>query len=149
MPQTFTQLHYHIVFSTKHREPTIVPAVCERVWDYLGGLIQGEGGISHRVGGMPDHVHLLATLPQTRSVAAILREIKSNSSSWAHKNLPNERIWWQVGYGAFTVSHSAIPSVIDYIERQEEHHKNRTFQDEFRMLLKKHGLEPDEKYMWD
>ncbi len=148
MAHTFVQLHYHIVFSTKNREQTITAEIRERIWDYLGGIIRGEGGIPHRIGGMADHVHLLVTLPQTKPLADTLRQLKAGSSTWIHQTFPSSELWWQSGYGAFSVSHSAIPSVIEYIERQEEHHAERSFQDEFRLLLRKHGLEPDEKYMW-
>ena len=92
MPQTFTQLHYHIVFSTENREPLITADIRDRVWDYLGGIVRGEGGVPILVGGMPDHVHLLATLPQTRSVAEVVRQIKAGSSGWAHEWLPDARL---------------------------------------------------------
>jgi putative transposase len=148
MPQTFTQLHYHIVFSTKNREPSVASDIRERVWEYLGGVIRGEGGVSHRVGGVADHVHLLVSLPQTRSIADVVRKLKTASSTWLHETMPQANVWWQTGYGAFTVSHSAIPAVVEYIERQAEHHTTRTFQDEFRLMLIRHGLEPDEQFMW-
>lgn len=79
MPQTFTQLHYHLVFSTRHREPTITPDIRPRVWEYLGGIVRGEGGISIQVGGTADHVHLLATLNQNHSLAEFMRKLKANS----------------------------------------------------------------------
>lgn len=148
MPQTFTQLHYHIVFGTKNREPLVTPDIRDRVWDYLGGIVRGEGGVPILVGGMPDHVHLLATLPRTRAVADVVRQIKAGSSGWAHEWVPDARLWWQTGYAAFTVSHSALGKVKRYIERQEEHHRETTFEDEFRLFLRKHGLEPDEEHMW-
>jgi REP element-mobilizing transposase RayT len=148
MPQTFTQLHYHIVFSTKDREPRITPDIRDRVWDYLGGIVRGEGGMPILVGGMPDHIHLLASLPQTRAVADIVRQLKAVSSGWAHETFPDAALWWQTGYGAFTVSHSAVDAVKAYIERQEDHHQRTTFQNEFRLFLRKHGLEPDEEHMW-
>ncbi len=149
MPQTFTQLHFHIIFSTKHREATITADIRERVWDYLGGFIRGEGGIPIRIGGMADHVHLLVTLPQTRALSEVMRKLKTGSSTWIHETFPSNKLWWQTGYGAFTVSHSAIPALIEYIDKQEEHHATRSFQDEFRLFLLRHGIEPDERYMWD
>ena len=148
MPQTFTQLHYHVVFSTKNREPVLTADIRERVWDYLGGIVRGEGGVPILVGGMPDHVHLLATLPQTRAVADVVRQLKAGSSGWAHEQFPGSRLWWQTGYAAFTVSHSGVEKVKRYIERQEQHHRKTTFQDEFRLFLRKHVLEPDEEHMW-
>ena len=148
MPQTFTQLHYHIVFSTKSREPLITTDIRDRVWDYLGGIVRGEGGMPILVGGMPDHVHLLATLPQTRAVADVVRQLKAVSSGWAHEHLSGSRLWWQTGYAAFTVSHSGVEKVKRYIEQQEQRHRKESFQDEFRLFLRKHGLEPHEAHMW-
>ena len=148
MPQTFTQLHFHIVFSTKNREPLVTADIRDRVWEYLGDIVRGEGGMPILVGGMPDHVHLLATLPQTRAVADVVRQVKAGSSGWAHEHLPGSQLWWQTGYAAFSVSHSGVEKVKRYIEQQERHHRMVTFQDEFRLFLRKHGLEPDEAHMW-
>ena len=149
MPQTYTQLHYHLVFSTKQRQPTIVPAIRQRLWDYLGGIVRGEGGIPILVGGMPDHVHVLATLRQNQSLAEFMKKLKGQSSNWLHETFPDQSVWWQAGYGAFTVSHSGIDAVRDYIVNQESHHRQLSFQDEYRQFLRKHGIEPDEKYLWD
>jgi REP element-mobilizing transposase RayT len=149
MPQTFTQLHYHIIFSTKLRTPLIHSTIQDRLWKYFGGIVSGECGHPIQIGGVEDHVHLLVTLHQTQSVAEVVRMLKANSSQWYHKNFPEIPFWWQTGYAAFTVSHSAIPSVKEYIENQVEHHKSMTFQDELRLFLKKHGLVPDEEHMWN
>ncbi len=149
MPQTFTQLHYHLVFSTRQREPTLVPAIRPRVWEYLGGIVRGEGGITRGIGGTADHVHLLMSLRQTDSLADFMRKLKGNSSTWMHETIPGCGVWWQTGYGAFTVSHSGLEKVRQYIADQEEHHRSRSFQDEFRKLIRRHGLELDEVHMWD
>ena len=85
MPQTFTQLHYYIVFSTKNREPLVTADIRERVWDSLGGIVRGVGGVPILVGGMPDHVRILATLPQARPVSDVVRQIKAGSPGWAHE----------------------------------------------------------------
>ena len=150
MANTYSSLFYHVVFSTKHREPTITADIRPRLWEYLGGAVRGEGGIPILVGGTADHVHLLVTLRQNKSLADFLRQIKANSSKWVHETFPNAGgFWWQGGYGAFTVSHSGIDAVRSYIANQEEHHRARTFQDEYRDLLTRHGIEFDEKYLWD
>ncbi len=149
MPQTFTQFHYHIAFSTRLRAPTITPDIRQRVWEYLGGITRAEGGIPLMIGGTDDHVHLLVTLRQTVAFPEFMRVLKGQSSAWAHETFPQAGLWWQTGYGAFTVSHSAIPKATAYIEGQEAHHAKWSFQDEFRLLLKKHGKEPDEDHMWD
>jgi REP-associated tyrosine transposase len=150
MPQTFTRLHYHLVFSTKHRAPVITPDIRPRLWEYLGGTVRGLKGIPIQVGGTDDHVHLLVTLRQEPALADVVRELKAASSRWLHDTFPAARGFsWQAGYGAFTVSHSAVESVSAYILNQAEHHKEMTFQDEFRAMLARHGIEFDEKYLWD
>ena len=149
MPQTFTRLHYHIVFSTKHRDPTITPDMRPRLWEYLGGIVRGESGVPIQIGGTADHVHMLVTLRQDTKLSDFVRTVKAGSSGWVHDTFPGAGMWWQTGYGAFTVSHSGIDEVTKYIANQEQHHRTRTFQDEFRELLTRHGIEFDEKYLWE
>ena len=149
MPQTYTCLHYHLIFSTKHREPIITPDVRPRLWEYLGGTVRGLDGIPILVDGTADHVHLLVTLRQLPALADFMRDLKAGASSWVHDTFPELRGFaWQAGYGAFTVSHSGIDAVKAYIANQEEHHRKQTFQDEFREFLRRHGIEFDEKYLW-
>jgi REP element-mobilizing transposase RayT len=150
MPQSYTCLHYHLIFSTKNRLPSITPDIRPRLYDYLGGLIRGEGGVLLAAGGMPDHVHLLARLTQQRAVADVLRVVTTNSSKWVHETFPAaKRFGWQAGYGAFAVSYSNLAAVKRYIARQAEHHRKMSFQAEFRAFLRKHGIEFEEKYLWD
>lgn len=150
MPQSFTCLHYHLVFSAKYRSPVITPDIRPRLWEYLGGIVRGHKGVPIQIGGTDDHVHLLVTLRQDPAVANFLRELKAGSSRWVHDTFPAARgFGWQAGYGAFTVSHSALETVKAYILNQEEHHKTMTFQDEFRGLLVRYGIDFDEKYLWD
>ncbi|MDB5309402.1 MAG: Transposase like protein [Gemmataceae bacterium] len=150
MPQSFTRLHYHIVFSTRHRELTITPDVRPQLWEYLGGIVRGEGGTPLAIGGTADHVHLLVTLRQHKALADVMRQLKANSSGWVHDTFPHAGgFWWQGGYGAFTVSSSGLDAVTAYIANQEEHHRTRTYQDEYRELLIRHGIEFDEKYLWE
>ena len=150
MPQSYTCLHYHIVFSTKHRAPIITAEIRTRLWEYLGGIVVGHRGIPIQIGGIEDHVHLLVTLRQQPALADFIRALKAGSSHWMHDTFPGaHQFSWQTGYGAFTVSHSARDAVKAYIANQEEHHKRQAFQDEFRGLLKNHEIEFDEKYLWD
>lgn len=149
MGQTYTQHHYHLVFSTKAREPSLVPGVRERMWEYLGGFVRGEGGIAHQVGGLADHVHLLLTLRAAEAVSDFVCRLKSVSSGWAHDTFPDAGIWWQGGYSSFTVSHSALEPVRKYIERQEAAHRERTFQEELTLMLRLHGVAFDEAYLRD
>jgi putative transposase len=150
MGQSFTCLHYHLIFSTKNRLPQITPDFRQRLHDYMGGILDGERGRLLAAGGTPDHVHLLVTLPATPAIADYLRIIKTNSSGWVHKTFPDRCAFaWQSGYGAFSVSHSNDPGVRRYIASQEEHHRRVTFQEEFLEFLKRHEIPYDERYIWD
>jgi REP element-mobilizing transposase RayT len=150
VPQSYTCLHYHLVFSTKNRVPAITPEIEPRLWEYLGGIVNHLGGTPIQIGGVADHVHLLVTLRQEPAIKDVLRELKAGSSGWVHDTFPDAHdFWWQAGYGAFTVSHSNIDAVKAYIANQKEHHAEFSFQDELRRLLQKHGIEFDEKYLWD
>ena len=135
-------------FSTKNREPFITADHRERVFDYLGGTLNAIECPVIRVGGMPDHVHLLFVQARTLSLSKVVEEVKKESSKWAKKHI-HPGFFWQNGYGAFSVSPSIAPKTIGYIENQQEHHKMLTYQDELRELLRKHGIEWDERYVWD
>jgi len=148
VPHTYTQLAYHIVFGTKDRISCITDAMRPRLWEYVGGAIRGEGGIALLVNGVADHVHILARLRPDKAVSDILRAIKANSSGWLHDIFPDCPFNWQIGYAAFTVSRSQEPRVLEYIATQEEHHRHISFEEEFKKLLKAHGIEYDERYLW-
>lgn len=150
MPHSYTNLLYHIVFSTKERIYWLSADVAPRVHEYLGGAVRSEGGTGLLVNGVPDHVHLLVRLRQDKAVASVIGAIKATSSGWIHKNFPAlEAFAWQSGYGAFTVSQSQSRRVLKYIREQEEHHRQQTFQEEFIALLKAHEIACDERYLWD
>lgn len=150
MPQSYTCLHYHLVFSTKYRAPTITPDIRQRLWEYMGGIVRGHKGIPIHIGGTSDHVHLLVTLRQIQSLADFLRDLKASSSGWIHDAFPAAKDFaWQTGYGAFTVSHSGIDPVREYVADQEKHHAQLSFQDEFRFMLNKQGVAFEEKYLWE
>jgi putative transposase len=150
MATTFTNLLYHIVFSTKNRVPLIHEAIRERIYEYLGGVIRGEKGTLLEIGGVPDHVHLLVRLRAEPSVAVMLRNMKSNSSRWLNEEVnPGGQFGWQIGYGAFSVSESQVGKVRRYIQNQENHHRKVSFRDELIDLLRKHGIEYDERYLLD
>ena len=150
MANTFTSLHYHLIFSTKHREPWIRPDIQERVWTYLGGIARENNLKAMLVGGMPDHVHLALAMPPTQTVSKAVQLVKGGSSKWIKEAFPGMcGFAWQDGYGAFTVSKSNLDEVLDYIRRQPEHHQVKTFQEEFLAFLVRHGVEYDERYLWD
>lgn len=147
MSSTHLSLHYHLVFGTKNHEPLITPAWRDRLHAYLGGVIAPSTVCPKPVGGVADHVHLLIGLRATHTLAAVLRETKLVSSAWVHEEVGISSFAWQEGYGAFTVSASQLESVRAYIEEQEEHHRTRTFREEYTTLLQRSGVEFDERYL--
>jgi len=150
MPAAFSNLLVHLVFATKHREPLIAPAWSEELYCYIGGIVRNTGCTSLIAGGMPDHIHLLVKLRTDISVAELVRLVKTNSSKWVHEGKHADRDFaWQTGYGAFSVSESQAGVVRKYIETQAEHHRQRTFQEEFAELLRRHGFELDPNYAWE
>lgn len=148
MPSTHLSLHYHLVFSTKERRAFIDEAWRARFHAYLGGAIRAVGGVAIAVGGTGDHVHLLIGLRATHRLADVLREIKAATSEWVHQELSIATFSWQEGYGAFTVSASQLDKVKHYVATQAEHHRHRSFQEEYRDLLVKSGVPFDERYLW-
>jgi REP element-mobilizing transposase RayT len=147
MPSTHTSLLYHLVFATKHREPLITPEWRPRLHEYLGGVVRGLDAVPLGVGGVSDHVHLLVGLKPTHCLSDFMRELKKAASIWASETMHIPSFRWQEGYGAFTVSASAKTDVQDYIARQEEHHRKRSFREEYLLLLQKSGLACDERYL--
>ena len=148
MPSTHVSLHYHLVFSTKNRDPWINPMYRERIHEYLGGTVRGLGGMSHAVGGMADHVHVFAGLRATHCLADVMRELKSESSAWIHNECKLAGFAWQEGYGAFTVSASHLDEVRNYVLRQEQHHRKKSFQEEYVAMLQRGMVEYNEAYLW-
>ena len=134
MPGTFTSLHYHVIFSTKNREPIIAATWRARLHEYLGGMIRGLNGTPICVGGVADHVHLLFGL-------------KKDATNWVKDTLHEPHFAWQEGYAAFTVSPTAMDSVRDYVNGQEEHHRVRTFREELVTMLKKAGVAFEDRYV--
>ena len=141
-------LTYHIVFSTKERAPLLTSEWRYRVHDYLGGCLREAGAVPLRIGGTADHVHLLAGLRATHCVADVTRDVKRASSAWLHEQTRNRLFAWQEGYGAFTVSARDVAMLTAYVRGQEEHHRRRSFCDEYLALLEESGIEFDERYLW-
>jgi putative transposase len=150
MPQSLSKVIIHIVFSTKNREPWLDSAIRPRMHAYLATICRDLGGEAFRVGGVADHVHIVTTLARTLSQADMTEAIKKSSSKWI-KTLEARYhgFFWQRGYGAFSVSPSQLDALLGYVETQEAHHRTRTFQQEYRELLRRHGVEFDERYVWD
>src|SRR5580692_2476702 len=136
MPNTYSFLNIHCVFSTKERVPILTSEIRERLWPYLGGIAKQNGLRPKCIGGVADHVHLLLGLPPSVAPARAIQLIKGGSSAWIHQSFPELRNFgWQEGYGAFSVGISQVPDTINYIQQQEEHHRTRTFQEEYLSFL--------------
>ena len=150
MPQSLSYLLTHIVFSTKDRAPVLDATVRPALHAYLATVSRNVDCECFRVGGVADHVHLAVRLSRTITMAQLVEELKTSSSKWLKTQSPALAAFaLQRGYGAFSVGPSDLNALLHYIDTQEEHHKTRTFQDEYRAFLKKYGIEYDERYVWD
>jgi putative transposase len=145
MASTYSSLHCHIIFSTKNRAPIIADDFRDRLHAYIGGAIRGMGGKAVEIGGVADHIHILAGLRPSHSLANIVREIKKESNAWARQF--NQEFVWQEGYAAFAVSASHVPAVQAYIRNQHEHHRKLTFMEELKMLLDEAAVSYEERYL--
>ena len=150
MPQSLSYLLTHIVFSTKDRTPVLDATVRTALHAYLATVARTVECECFRVGGVADHVHLAVRLSRTLTMAKLIEELKTSSSKWLKIQSPALASFaWQRGYGAFSVGPSDLNALLHYIDTQEEHHRARTFQDEYRAFLTKYGIEYDERYVWD
>jgi REP element-mobilizing transposase RayT len=150
MGQSLAKNYVHIVFSTKHRQELIFPPVEEELHAYLGGICKKLECHPIKVGGYTNHVHILCMLSKKIALMKLLEEVKSHSSKWIKtKGEAYENFYWQDGYGAFSVNPTEIDVVVNYIANQKEHHRKKTFQDEYRAFLTKYEVEYDERYVWD
>jgi REP element-mobilizing transposase RayT len=150
MPQSLSKVIVHIIFTTKDREPWLDREVRPRMHAYIATICRDLGAEFVRVGGVADHVHIVSTLPRTGSQARFIEQIKKPSSKWIKALDARYRgFFWQRGYGAFSVSPSQLDAVLQYVEEQPAHHRTQTFQQEYREFLKKHGVQFDERYVWD
>ena len=150
MPQSLSYLLTHIVFSTKDRTPVLDATVRTALHAYLATVARNVDCECFRVGGAADHVHLAVRLSRTLTMAQLIEELKTSSSKWLKIQSPALASFaWQRGYGAFSVGPSDLNALLHYIDTQEEHHRARTFQDEYRAFLTKYGIEYDERYVWD
>ena len=150
MPQSLSLVLLHVIFSTKDRAPFLVADIRPKLHAYLATVARNAGCEASRVGGIADHVHLALRLSRTLSIADLIETLKTTSSKWLKTQSPGLAAFaWQRGYGCFSVGPSDLESLCEYIDRQEEHHKRRTFQEEFRMFLEKYHVEYNEAYVWD
>jgi len=145
------QLLYHIVFSTKERRPFLQDdSFREDVWAYMAGIAKNLDGFAIRIGGYHDHAHLLVRIPAKVAVSDFVGKLKANASKHINESRDvGMKFHWQDGYGAFTVSPSQQDAVVAYIDRQVEHHRKQSFQEEFLQILKRHEVDYDPKYIWE
>jgi len=150
MGQSLVKIYIHIIFSTKNRVPMIHPPVEAELHSYIGGICNKLECQVIKVGGYTDHIHLLCMLSKKITLIKLMEEIKTHSSKWIKsKGEGYKNFYWQDGYGAFSVNPSEVETVTAYISNQHQHHSKKTFQDEYRIFLKKYNIEYDEKYVWE
>lgn len=149
MPHSYSTLLFHVVFSTKDRMRSMDAPIRPDLFAYMGGIVREIGGTARIINGLEDHVHMLMSLAADVAVSECLRVVKTNSSRWMHERFGNHRQFaWQTGYGAFSVSASNETQVVKYIRDQERHHRGMTYEEEFIVLLRKHGVAFDERFLW-
>ena len=150
MPQSLSSILIHATFSTKDREPLINPDIERELFPYMATILHTAQSPALIIGGTSDHVHLLFSLSRTKAVADVIADVKADSSKWIKgKGAPCVKFYWQTGYGAFSIGQSNVETLRRYIALQREHHRKRTFQDEFRELLGRYRVPYDERYVWD
>jgi len=147
MPQSLSLVIVHVIFSTKDRAEVLDKDISRELYLYLATIARNHDCECFRSGGASNHVHLAIRLSRTITLAKLIEELKTSSSKWLKSHIAN--FSWQRGYGAFSVGPSDLSALLAYIDAQEEHHRKHSFEDEFRALLKKYGVEHDERYMWD
>ena len=150
MPQSLFKILVHIVFSTKNRADLIMPEIENALFGYIHGIVENNGSKLIAAGGTTNHIHLLVSLGKKVDIPELIGDIKRDSSSWIkQQNESFGNFYWQKGYGAFSIGQSQIETVVNYINKQKEHHLKQDFKAEFRALLKKYEIEYDERYVWD
>ena len=151
MPQSLAKTYVHVIFSTKNRFPFLSsPDLRKEMHAYLGGTLNELDCPVLTVGGPADHVHILCVLSKNTAIADVVGKVKRSSSKWVKtKGVSLRKFAWQNGYGVFSVSQSQVEWVRNYIQKQEDHHRKRSFQDEFREFLKSYQVDFDERYVWD
>ena len=150
MANTYTQLYFHIVFAVKGRSNYISEQWKDELYKYISGIIANKNQKLMIVNGVPNHIHLLIGTKPNCNLSDLIRDIKANSSKWINeKKFTNFHFEWQTGFGAFTVSQSVVPNVIEYIKNQEEHHRKKTFKEEYVEFLKAYQIDFKDEYLFD
>ncbi len=146
---TYTQILYQIVYSTKDRKPVLKEEKRPMLFKYLWGILKNKKCHVYRINGVEDHIHIVTHLHPTVALSSLIKDMKIASSKWIkEKNIFPGFSGWQDGYGAFTYSIKDKDRLIEYVKNQKEHHKTKSFKEEYIELLNEHGIEFDEKYLW-
>lgn len=149
MANTYTQIHIQVVFAVQNRQSLIGDEWKNDLFKYITGIVQKKDHKMLQINGMPDHIHMLFGMRPIQSISDLMKQVKQDSSKWInHQGLVNGRFSWQAGYGAFSYSRSQLPQVIKYIQNQEQHHKKKTFQEEYLEFLDKFDVDYDERYIF-
>jgi putative transposase len=150
VPQSLAAILVHVIFSTKNREPFILPEIEQELFPYMATACQSVNSSALLINGTTDHVHMLVKLGRKTSIADLVEEVKSSSSGWIKSKGPQyQRFYWQAGYGAFSIAQFGVNALKEYISNQKEHHRIKTFQEEFRDFLHRYEIPYDERYVWD
>lgn len=150
MPQSLSSILIHLVISTKNREPFLTSAIETELYPYMAQILRELKSPSIAINGTADHVHSLFSLSRTIQIADLVEEVKTETSKWIKtKGMHFRHFYWQRGYGAFSIGHSQVNDVRQYIHSQKEHHRRVTFREEYRKFLQDYGIEYDERYVWD
>jgi len=150
MPQSLANIYVHLIFSTKERFPFLSPEVRPDLHSYMSTVLANLNSPAVLINSVEDHVHILFNMGRTVTLAQVVEDVKKSSSKWIKtQRLSFSKFAWQAGYGGFSVSESNTPKVANYIQNQEEHHRVKSFQEEYREFLTKHKIQYDERYVWD
>jgi len=150
MPQSLSNVMIHLIFSTKNREPFIAPGIERDLHRYMAAIFKAHESPALTINGTQDHIHALFTLSRTQTIAGLIEEVKKESSKWMKRQgTPFKNFYWQTGYGTFSIGNSGRETCLKYIANQKPHHREKSFQDEYRMFLRKYNIKYDERYVWD
>jgi len=150
MSQSLSNILAHIIFSTKLSKPFIAQTIKNELYSYMASILKDCDCSPIIIGGIEDHVHVLCKLSKTRSMSSVIEDVKKKSSKWIKtRGIEYKNFYWQNGYGSFSIGESQVKTLKEYIQNQEEHHRKKSFKEEFREILNRYGVSYDERYLWD
>jgi REP element-mobilizing transposase RayT len=150
MSQSLSNILVHIIFSTKLSKPYIAQAIKKELYRYMASILKDCECSPIIIGGIEDHVHVLCKVSKTRSISSVVENVKKKSSKWIKtRGIEYNDFYWQNGYGAFSIGKSQVNTLKEYIQNQEEHHRKKSFKDEFLEILNRYGVKYDERYLWN